>query len=337
MHPHSSVAVLTNGAVDVDPRPTLLNPLSLPLGTGTRAVRLRGAEGIAALRRTADVSVDQPLGFRMDLAIAGLERLRVLHIVSTPFSSHWPGATTADGSTVFVLPMEGSLAMDSSAGSVTVSEGGLALSADDPVLVRATRPVRFLLLCVDAASVDRGRRTESSRLIPASPVTTTARTVLRALLADLDVDHAVQAEYLQGTVLRLGRLLGAERGEEGAERLGLHDMVDAAVQVIQADFTDPALDPGTVARRCRVSLRTLQRAVADERGTTLRELISAVRTENALRLVGTPESAALPLSDIARRSGFSSPERLRRAIATETGLSPSEYRRRLRDEERAAG
>lgn len=319
------------------PRPTLLNPLSIPLSVGSRAVRLRGAEGLAALRRTADVAVDPPSGFRMDLAISAVERVRVLHIVSTPFAARWPAPSTADGSTVFVLPMEGSLVLDSSEGSVAVSEGALSLSPDEPVLVRAGRPVRFLVLCTDAVATERGRRPETSRLLPASPVTTTARTVLRAFLSDLDVDHAVQSEYLQGTVLRLARLLGAERVDDSAERLGMHDMVDAAVQVIRADYTDPALDPGTVARRCRVSLRTLQRAVADERGTTLRELISAVRTENALRLVGTPEASGLPLSDIARRSGFSSPERLRRAITTETGLSPSEYRRRLRDEERAAG
>lgn len=328
---------VTIGVVSVVPRPTLLNPLSVPLGLGSRTVRLRGAEGLAALRRTVDVAVDPPSGFRMDLAISAVERVRVLHLVSTPFAVRWPAPSSSEGSSVFVLPMEGGLVLDSPAGSIGVSEGALALSPDESVVVRSSRPVRFLVLCTDSAAGERGRRPEPSRLLPASPVTTTARTMLRAFLADLDVDHAVQSEYLQGTVLRLARLLGAERVDEAGDRLGLHDMVDAAVQVIRADYTDPTLDPGTVARRCRVSLRTLQRAVADEQGTTLRDLISSVRTENALRLVGTPEASGLPLSDIARRSGFSSPERLRRAITTETGLSPSEYRRRIRTEERAAG
>ncbi|SMH43846.1 AraC-type DNA-binding protein [Rathayibacter oskolensis] len=319
------------------PRPSLLNPLSVPLGPGVRSVRLRGAEGLSALRRSVEIAVDPPAGFRMDLAVGAVTGVRVLHIVATPFAARWPGPSTADGAAAFVLPMEGSLVLESAAGTLAVDRGGLSLSSGDPVILRTHRPSRFLVLCLDATASDRTRRAERARTLPESAMTTAARTVLRAFLTDLDIQHPVQAEYLQGTVQRLGRLLGSERDEEGAERLGLNDMVDAAIQVIRADFSDPALDPGTVARRCRVSLRTLQRAVADERGTTLRELISAVRTENALRLVGTAEASGLPLSDIARRSGFSSPERLRRAITTQTGLSPSEYRRRLRDDERAAG
>ncbi|WKK70451.1 helix-turn-helix domain-containing protein [Rathayibacter oskolensis] len=319
------------------PRPTLLNPVSIPLSPGVRAVRLRGADGVAALRRLLETGVDLPLGFRMDLAVGAVENLRVLHVVSTPFAARWPGPSASDGASVFVLPMEGILTLESASRLVEVDEGGIALSADSPAVLRARRPVRFLVLCTDAPASERARRIEPARTLPESPLIASARTVLRAFLTDLDIEHPVQTEYLQGTVLRLARILGAEREEEDVERLGLHDMVDAAFHVIRADYSDPLLDPGTVARRCRVSLRTLQRAVADERGTTLREMISAVRTENALRLVATAEAAGLPLSDIARRSGFSSPERLRRAITTETGLSPSEYRRRLRLEERAAG
>ncbi|QHC57666.1 AraC family transcriptional regulator [Rathayibacter sp. VKM Ac-2760] len=299
-------------------------------------MRLRGAEGVTALRRSADVSVSTSLGFRMDLAVAATERVRVLQVVTSPFAVRWPGPNTPEGATVFVLPMEGVLDVDTPDGSLSVDDGVLALSTDTSVVLRSFQPVRFLLLCAESAVPER-RRTEPVRLLPASSMTATARTVLRAFLAELDADHPVQSEYLEGTVLRLARLLGSEREEGSRERLGLHEMVEAALQVIQADYSDPALDPGTVARRCRVSLRTLQRAVADERGSTLRKLISDVRTENALRLVGVPDASVLPLSDIARRSGFSSPERLRRAIATETGLSPSEYRRRLIGEDLAVG
>ncbi|MWV48825.1 helix-turn-helix domain-containing protein [Rathayibacter sp. VKM Ac-2803] len=319
------------------PRPSLLNPLSVPLSPGVRSVRLRGSDGVAALRRTLEIAVDLPAGFRMDLALASVENLRVVHVVSTAFAACWPGPSASDGASAFVLPMEGTLILESAEGVVTVTDGGIALSADSPAIIRAGRVVRFLVLCLDAPASERSRRVEPARTLPESALTASARTVLRAFLADLDIGHPVQSEYLQGTVLRLARILGAEREEEDTERLGLHDMVDAAIQVIRTDYSDPLLDPGTVARRCRVSLRTLQRAVADERGTMLRELISTVRTENALRLVGTAEAAGLPLSDIARRSGFSSPERLRRAITTETGLSPSEYRRRLRLEDRVAG
>ncbi|KZX22370.1 AraC family transcriptional regulator [Rathayibacter tanaceti] len=318
---------VSNGVVIVVLRPTLLNPVSVPLIAGLRSVRLRGTNGLAAVRRTVDLSVDLPLGFRMDLLIGSTDRVRVMHVVSSDFAVRWPGECTGDSS-VFLLPMEGALALESSRGCFTVSDGGLALAADEAVVVRSVRPSRFLLLCIDASGGDRMHRVEISRRLPPSSVIATARTVLRAFLADLDIEHPVQSEYLQGTVLRLGRLLGAEREEDGLTRVGIRDMVEAAVQVILADYADPLLDPGAVADRCRVSLRSLQRAMAEERQTTLRDLIATVRTQNALRLVAAA-GAEVPLADIARSAGFSSSDRLRRAIAAETGLSPTEYRRRL--------
>jgi AraC-like DNA-binding protein len=330
-------AVLTIGVATVVPRPVLQNPASIPLSAGARTVRLRGVDGFAALSRSVDVDVERAPAFRMDLAVAAVDGVRVLHAVTTALVVRWPSDRVVEPSTVFVLPMEGELLVESPAGAVAVSEGVLVLSSDLPVVVTAARPVRFLLLRLPLPVSERPRRPEPPRHVPASSVTVTARTVLRAFLADLDIEHAVQAEYLKDAVQRLARVLGSERADAPVERMGLHDMVEAAEQVIRADHTDPTLDPGAVARRCRVSLRTLQRAVADERGTTLRDLLSSVRTESALRIVAGPDGAELPLSDVAKRSGFSSPERLRRAIATETGLSPSEYRRRLRDQERAVG
>lgn len=330
-------AVLTIGVATVVPRPVLQNPASIPLSAGARTVRLRGAEGLAALRRSIDVDVVSPQAFRMDLAVAAVEGVRILHVVSTPLVLRRPSDRVVEAATVFVLPMEGELLIDSAAGRSTVADGVLIVSAGVPVVATAPRPVRFLLLRLALPASERPRRAEPPRRLPPSPVSLTARSVLRSVLADLDIAHAVQADYLRDAVQRLGRVLDGERADGPGERRGLHDMVDAAEQVIRSDYTDPTLDPGTVARRCRVSLRTLQRAVADERGTTLRDLLSAVRTENALRIVAAPEGAELPLSDVARRSGFSSPERLRRAIATETGLSPSEYRRHLHRDERAVG
>ncbi|PPH23506.1 hypothetical protein C5C31_07455 [Rathayibacter rathayi] len=318
------------------PRSTLLNPVSVPLGTGVRSVRLRGADGLASVRRTLDLTAEPPQGFRMDLLIGSVDRVRVLHVASTAFSACWPGVRTGGDVSVFVLPMDGALTVEAEAGVVVMSDGALALSGQEPAVLRAERPVRLLVLSIDEIGGDRMHRIEASRRLPPSPVTATARTLLRAFLADLDIDHAGQSEYLQGTLLRLGRVLGAERQQDTLGRPGPRDMVEAAVQVVLADFADSRLDPSVIAHRCRVSLRSLQRAVAEERHTTLRDLLQSVRTRNALRLV---EAAGedIPLADIARSTGFTSPDRLRRAIVTETGLSPSEYRRQLQPDGREVG
>ncbi|AZZ56989.1 hypothetical protein C5E08_14470 [Rathayibacter iranicus] len=296
------------------------------MSPGLRSVRLRGMDGLAAVRRTVDIRVEKPLDFRMDLLVGAVDRVRVLHVVSTAFAVRWPDAGLSTASSAFLLPMEGTLGLETEAGFTTVTDGGLALSAEERIMIQTSRPARFLTLCIDAVEGDRMHRLDGANRLPPSPVTTTARTVLRAFLADLDVEHPVQSEYLQGTVLRLGRLLSAVR-EEDSVSLGVHDMVEAAVQVILADYADPHLDPATVAFRCQVSLRSLQRAMAQERQTTLRDFIVSIRTKNALRLVAAA-SDEVPLADIASSTGFTSPDRLRRAIAAETGLSPTEYRRR---------
>ncbi|MBF4463181.1 MULTISPECIES: helix-turn-helix transcriptional regulator [unclassified Rathayibacter] len=337
----------TIGAATVIPRPTLTNPASVPLGAGVRAVRLRGAEGVSAVRRSLDLAIEQVHGFRMDLQIASIERVRVMLVSSTPFSTRWPGPGFESGASTFALPVAGSLTMRAGLERVTVARGGLVLSSDEPVVVEAEQAVRFLVLCTRPSPSERARRLEAtdpdpvrvgaSRALPASSLTAAALALLHGVLAELDIEHPTQADYLHGMVLRLARLLWADGHDSSTEKVGVREMVEAAEEVVRADAADPALDPPGVALRCGVRLRTLQRAIAEERGTTLRDLIIAVRTEEALRLVRAPGGGELPLRDIADRSGFSSPERLRRAIAAHTGLSPSEYRRRRRGDGRATG
>ena len=76
--------MLTIGVATVVPRPVLQNPASIPIGAGARTVRLRGADGVAALRRAADIDVDLPLAFRMDLALAGVDGVRAIRQAGQP-------------------------------------------------------------------------------------------------------------------------------------------------------------------------------------------------------------------------------------------------------------
>ncbi|AJM78219.1 AraC family transcriptional regulator [Rathayibacter toxicus] len=292
-----------------------------------RSVRLRGPVGLAALGRTLDVSTELARDFRMDLQIGVLEHVRVLHVVATPFTARWPASAPRDGLTAVVLPTEGAVTIQSANGVGSSACGGLVLPAHEPVVVRAERAVRFFVLCIDPLEFDSEHRADPAHTFPSTSLTATARSVLRAFLTDLDITHPIQAEYLQGTVLRLGKLLGSVHDESMAERLATQELIEMATRIIRSDAGDPALDPNRVALACGVSLRTLQRTIAEERGTTVREMIIAARTQNALRIVHSPGGTELPLSDIASRSGFSSLERLRRAIAAETGLSPGQYRR----------
>lgn len=86
----------------------------------------------------------------------------------------------------------------------------------------------------------------------------------------------------------------------------------------------------SLARRLRMSPRTLQRRLTLER-TTFDELITDVRRELALSLLANPR---LPLSEVSFRLGYSDASAFTRAFTRWTGTPPSDYRARF-DEQRS--
>jgi AraC-like DNA-binding protein len=78
------------------------------------------------------------------------------------------------------------------------------------------------------------------------------------------------------------------------------------------------------ARRLHVSPATLRRRLAEE-GTSFRDLLDALRAEEACRDVLDPR---LDLTGIASRLGFAHPNGFYKAFRRWTGLSPREYRAR---------
>jgi AraC-like DNA-binding protein len=80
----------------------------------------------------------------------------------------------------------------------------------------------------------------------------------------------------------------------------------------------------TVAAALQMSARTLQRRLDDE-GSRFSEILDVVRERIARRLV---LDRALPLGEVAYRSGFSDVATFGRAFKRWTGLSPGVFRRR---------
>jgi AraC-like DNA-binding protein len=81
-----------------------------------------------------------------------------------------------------------------------------------------------------------------------------------------------------------------------------------------------------IAHELHVSEATLRRRLLEE-STTHKELLDAVRREHALSHVGEGRAS---LSEIGFRLGFSSPSAFARAFRRWAGVSPVEYRARLR-------
>jgi AraC-like DNA-binding protein len=79
-----------------------------------------------------------------------------------------------------------------------------------------------------------------------------------------------------------------------------------------------------MAQRLGLSLRTLQRRLADD-GKSYQALIDEVRASLALEFL---ERTALPVAEIAARTGFSEVASFRKAFRKWTGNAPSHYRER---------
>ncbi|MEU1573533.1 GlxA family transcriptional regulator [Streptomyces collinus] len=114
----------------------------------------------------------------------------------------------------------------------------------------------------------------------------------------------------------------AQLAAQTAQREPLRD-----VQRWITDHPDADLCVDTLAARARLSPRHFARAFRAETGMTPGRYVDRVRLEHARRLL---EDTAGGVEEIARTSGYGTPEAMRRAFVRTLGTPPAEYRRRFR-------
>ncbi|WP_234439589.1 MULTISPECIES: helix-turn-helix domain-containing protein [Streptomyces] len=91
-------------------------------------------------------------------------------------------------------------------------------------------------------------------------------------------------------------------------------------------LTDPDLGPEHIAAEHAISKRQLYVVLA-RAGIRLEQWLIAERLEAACRLLVSPRHAALPVSAVAARCGFTSPSHFTRRFRAAYGTTPSEWRR----------
>jgi AraC-like DNA-binding protein len=94
------------------------------------------------------------------------------------------------------------------------------------------------------------------------------------------------------------------------------DLVASARAAIVARCTDPLLDTAAVAEDCNVSVRTLERVLA-ESGTSPRHEIRRARIEYAISLLRNADYDSLGIDQIAAHAQFSNGSSLARAMRAE--------------------
>lgn len=137
-----------------------------------------------------------------------------------------------------------------------------------------------------------------------------------------DVATAV-ARWLVVFVRRAGgqSQFSAQLSVQAAEREPIRDLMAFIMEHPDAPLTVPEL-----ATRVRMSTRNFSRVFRAETGASPAAFVERARVENARRLL---ESTARSVEEVARSSGFGTPDALRRAFSRRVHLSPTEYRARF--------
>lgn len=113
----------------------------------------------------------------------------------------------------------------------------------------------------------------------------------------------------------LGDSAGSEEG-----------LISAARNHIELNITDRDLSPGQVAAAVGISERQLGRIFA-EAGTTVGRYVLTRRLEFARAALSAPEQDAVPVGEIGRRFGFTSPSHFSRTFRERYGLTPLQWRK----------
>jgi LacI family transcriptional regulator, galactose operon repressor len=105
--------------------------------------------------------------------------------------------------------------------------------------------------------------------------------------------------------------------------------VDDSLAIKSADFIwsniHRSLDVPSIVRRVPATRRTMERRFRSQFGRSIRQVVAFARLELAKWLLAESQ---LPIHRIAQRAGYSSSDWMGKVVRRETGMTPSEYRRR---------
>lgn len=149
---------------------------------------------------------------------------------------------------------------------------------------------------------------------------------LALALVEEDLDRDVALTIARHLVVFLRR--PADQAQFSAQ-LAAQTAQRAPLREVQQWITEHPADDLTVeslAARARLSPRHFARAFREETGMTPGRYVDRVRLEHARRLL---EDTADGIEEVARTSGYGTPETMRRAFLRTLGTPPAEYRRRF--------
>lgn len=148
---------------------------------------------------------------------------------------------------------------------------------------------------------------------------------LNAALASLDVGALGGLVLPRGAVAeQIAALLALAAGNEAAVP-GRADLRAALLRTLRDRLHEADLAPLAVAAQHGISPRTLHYAFAGA-GTTFTEELMQLRLERAQEILRDTRCAALPITEVAARCGFSDPSHFARRFRRRFARTPRQFR-----------
>lgn len=144
--------------------------------------------------------------------------------------------------------------------------------------------------------------------------------------------HLVRRDYGQAAAAQTARMAVAPLNRDGGQAQFIrheaprtNDCLAPLLEWMSANL-DKEIDVNALARRARMSPRTLARRFREQTGTTPLQWLLTARVKRAQELLETTRRS---IDEIALRSGFESPVTFRERFRRTVGLSPRAYRLRF--------
>lgn len=292
--------------------------------------RFDGVDGLARLSTAASFSAPDAAGFH-----ARTTRVRLDHVALQVFAagphrgglSGWRPAAGEPGVLTFAVILEGAVRMRLAGAEFTVEAGRWAVFDSRASVAWSTDgDLRVLVAAVGTEHVPQALQRRGTALPGA---------LERTALVDAAVafDFSVLRAAAAGRRPHGARLVSAVADLHAAVLAEAQELADAggetvlrrrAEQHIEAHLADPALSPQRIAAALGISVRHLH-GVFNEGDRTVARFLRERRVDAAaseLRRGGAP----VPQAELARRSGFRSPDALVRAFRQRLGTTPRAYR-----------
>ena len=131
----------------------------------------------------------------------------------------------------------------------------------------------------------------------------------------------------------------AKYGRSGLDVRRARRLVSALLRIMdeRQPYLSPEIKLETLARELGASANHLSQALNQLEKRNFHQFVNDYRVRAARARLERPSSDSVTLLAIAQESGFRSKSTFNAAFKERTGLTPSEYRRRARDTDRAAG